>query len=567
MAGTVIYAFGTAPDLVAVRGAASHAALARQLPRLIVARLNGSGDRGVRFFPFLGLDAGKRRFLEVREMLPDDVLLQLHSQRDVVRVVGGLLHARGIDLRVLASASGEVLFAQTLPFAAHEPWGFVRRALFELDGLLGGRGVLPPLPALAGEALACFLNAKDDLLALEANFVRADTGAVAATAERLLALAPAEAEAREVALEVAARLVAGGVTSQGLAQRLLATLPHASAAPAFVERAAVLAAAAAPAHALEAWLALAEQVPAHATAAVRAAALLTRQGDTERAGALVERAFAAGCRAPELLAQRAQLAERQRDLATRDGCFDALLAHAELPAAVTQLTAQNLIRRGRIVEAKGLVLHALSREPAHAGLNLDKARACILLGEVHEARQALQTVARQKLAAPVRLEVERLLRYATRPQALQALQACEQALGAGELPTALAHAKLTVRAHADVAEAWLMLGIVRQRKNQLWRAMRAFRQALRRDPELGEAHNRLGTVLLQRGQHLVGYMHLRHAVELLPLEPAPRLHLAQACSLTGKREEGEQMLVEAERLGATAATVAAVRRAFFADAG
>ena len=84
-------------------------------------------------------------------------------------------------------------------------------------------------------------------------------------------------------------------------------------------------------------------------------------------------------------------------------------------------------------------------------------------------------------------------------------------------------------------------------------------------PELGEAHNRLGTLLLQRGRYSDAVKHLRHAAKLLPWEASPRIHLAQACYYVGCPEEGREALTQAERMGGDPELVARVRQAFFAD--
>jgi Flp pilus assembly protein TadD len=90
------------------------------------------------------------------------------------------------------------------------------------------------------------------------------------------------------------------------------------------------------------------------------------------------------------------------------------------------------------------------------------------------------------------------------------------------------------------------------------------RRALGIDDNLGEAHNRLGILLLSQGNLDLGTQHLLRAGLLSPGDPAPRLHLAQAFALLGRVQEGERHLAEAERLGANAQTLAAIRAQFFA---
>ena len=121
------------------------------------------------------------------------------------------------------------------------------------------------------------------------------------------------------------------------------------------------------------------------------------------------------------------------------------------------------------------------------------------------------------------------------------------------------------RAHEDLAECWLFLGIVRQRLDQLDLAAVGFRQALVFDPDLGEAHNRLGILLVGMGEYQEAYDHLQVAVAQMPRESGPWIHLAQACSYLDKADEGRSALEQAGLRGAKPEVVESVRRAFFAE--
>ncbi len=50
----VFYTFAVADDVAPVIGAAVHEVLARQLPHLVVYKMNAGRDRGLRFFPLMG---------------------------------------------------------------------------------------------------------------------------------------------------------------------------------------------------------------------------------------------------------------------------------------------------------------------------------------------------------------------------------------------------------------------------------------------------------------------------------------------------------------------------------
>jgi len=111
-------------------------------------------------------------------------------------------------------------------------------------------------------------------------------------------------------------------------------------------------------------------------------------------------------------------------------------------------------------------------------------------------------------------------------------------------------------------EAWLLLGVVRQRHSQFRRALRAFRRAVALQPDLGDAHNRLGVLLAARGKDVEGYHHLRKASELMPHDSSPWLHLAQVCLRLGWRDDALDALERAERLGGHEAELEQVRKLF-----
>ena len=80
MVDAVVFAFAVADGLQPVVGAAPFDVLARQLPRLLVGRINDGGDRGIRFFPFLGTVEGERRFVGLSRRLDPAQLAGLHKQ-------------------------------------------------------------------------------------------------------------------------------------------------------------------------------------------------------------------------------------------------------------------------------------------------------------------------------------------------------------------------------------------------------------------------------------------------------------------------------------------------------
>ena len=142
--------------------------------------------------------------------------------------------------------------------------------------------------------------------------------------------------------------------------------------------------------------------------------------------------------------------------------------------------------------------------------------------------------------------------------------AVDTTLAKGDAREALRLARTVVRRSRHAAEAWLFLGVVRQKLRHERRAEIALRRALTLDEDLAEAHNRLGILLVGRGEVEKGHAHLLRAVALAPEDPSPQLHLAQACVLLGRRADAETHLRAAQDLGARPELVDAVRRAFFA---
>ena len=163
MAVAVVFAFAVADGLLPVVGAAPYDVLARQLPRLLVARLNAGGDRGIRFFPFVGPVDGQRNFLNLREQFEPGQLAMLHKQGRTELLVDGIFRAGVLHWRVLDGESLKVRIEGDVPFDARQPLDVLVRLEFEITGLLGWMGRPQPAPPLAGEALGWFLVLKDGL--------------------------------------------------------------------------------------------------------------------------------------------------------------------------------------------------------------------------------------------------------------------------------------------------------------------------------------------------------------------------------------------------------------------
>lgn len=562
MAAAVVFAFAVDDGLPPVVGAAPYEVLARQVPRLLVTRLNGGADRGVRFFPFLGPIDGQRSFLRLRAMFEPRALALLHKQENASILCDGSIGDGVLHVRILDARSLDVLLAADLPFSPLRPLDVLGRLEFELTGMLGIGGRPAPPGPLAGEALGWFLVLKDAVLRREANLVDPAPDPLR-PARRCLELAAGDPEVRELVIDFAAHLLRRGECRREIGQ-LLEPLAIAVDGPVHtLERLAALAiAAGADTLAADVAARAARMAPERADLVERAAAQSFRLERFDEVRELVDLARQRGVASPGALAQLAAVCDRTGDRAGRTALVDELLPRPDLSVPVIRLLVSFLLEDERPLPALQLLERALREEPRHAMLHFEVGRACLLLDDGQRAAAALRAAVDLGLPTAIAAQARRFLRLAVVPGLWAGTQRVENALAAGDTAGALAAVHAMVRDTGPVAEAWLLLGIVRHRGGQARRAERALRRALQLDDACGDAHNRLGILLVSRGQLEEGHAHLLRAHELAPAEGGPLLHLAQACALLGRRAEAERHLIAAERIGADPDLVAAVRRGF-----
>lgn len=554
----VVFAFAVADGLTPVVGAAPFDVMARQLPRLLVARLNGGGDRGVRFLPFLGTVEGERCFLSLREMLEPEQLVALPRQQEAQLLVDGQLRQQMLCWRVCAGDSGKVLLYGELPFDPKRPWDVLLRLEFELTGLLGWMGRPAPTPELAGEALGWFLILKDALLRREAGLADPDP---LRPLRQSLALA-AEVEAvRSTALDYAGLLLRAGAVPDGLGACLALLVEQAGLPVPQLERLSAMLHACGD-------LALAASVAAQAAMLApdrpelieRAAATLFRLGRYAEVRGVVEAARQRGVASVPALAQLAAVCDRTGDQALRSELVEELLGEPDLPVPVARLLVSFLLEDERAGQARSVAERALQKDPAQPLLYFDLGRACLLLDDETEAASALRRALQSGLPPAVLPQAQRYLRLLAKPGLWRGVQQVEQALHGGDARQARVAAGSLLRACGASAEASYQAGLVRHKLGDARRAEVSLRRALRRDPLHADSHNRLGVLLLERGDYLAGHHHLELAHRLAPTETAPLLHLAQACALLGQIDAADRHLALAEGLGADSQLLQAVRR-------
>lgn len=567
MVVAVVFGFAVAEALPPVVGAAPYDVLSRQLPRLLVARLNGGGDRGARFFPFLGPVDGQRTLLVLREPFEPAQLALLHKQGDADLLVDGVLRQNVLHWRIVDGRTAQVLVEGDAPFDPLRPLDVLVRLEFEVTGLLGWSGRPQPPQPLAGPALGWFLVLKDALLRREAGLPEPSPDPLR-PARHCVELAAHDDEVATAVLDFAAWLLRRGEQREALAALLRTLLAAAPARPAVSERlAALLHAAGDEQAAATAAARAAVACPERADLVERAAAWLFKLARYAEARAVVDHARLRGVASLAAKAQLAAVCDRLGDHAERRALTAELLAAGEVPPPVARLLVSFLLEDDRAAEACRAARSALAADPAQPVLHFDLGRACLLLDDAAGAALALREALARGLPPALVPAAQRYLRLAAVPGLWAGTQQVENALVAGDLAEALAAVRALVRTAGHAAETWFLVGIVRHKLGDSRRAEHALRRALRRDDALGDAHNRLGILLVSRGRAADGHAHLLRAHELAPHESSPLLHLAQACALLGRMAEAERHIAAAVRAGADPQLVEAVRREVLAPRG
>ena len=559
MSSAVVFAFAIADGLTPVVGAAPFDVLARQIPRALVAQLNGDGDRGLRFFPFLGPVDGQRGFLRLRELLEPAALVALHQQGDVDLLVDGMLLQDRLQWRVLDGATGAVRLSIELPFDALDPFAVMPRLGFELVGLLGWTGAAGPQLQIRGAALGWYLVLKDDLLRREANLPECASDPLR-PARQCVELPGDDQDVQQLVLDFSALLLRRGQLRDEVAIVAAQLAPHLSDVGRIDRLGGILFAAGAHEASAQQVVRAALMSPASSELVERAASVAFRAGDDAAVAAVVAAARAVDAVTPNMIAQLAASCDRQGDVERRQELVDELLGHGDLPVPVARLVVSFLLEEGQPNLARTVIETALVQSPDQAMLHYELGRACLLLDDTARASVAMSRAIELGLPERMRTQARRLLRLSLVPGLWTGTHLVEKAVAAEDFGAALGAVRALVRRVGPVAEAWLMFGIVQHKLGRLRRAERLLRRAVRYHDDCAEAHNRLGIVLLQVGRVKDGSVHLQKAHSLAPDDTSTLLHLAQAKALDGFCAAAEQHIDEAEKLGADPQLVQAVRR-------
>ncbi|MEO5625505.1 MAG: tetratricopeptide repeat protein [Dokdonella sp.] len=132
-----------------------------------------------------------------------------------------------------------------------------------------------------------------------------------------------------------------------------------------------------------------------------------------------------------------------------------------------------------------------------------------------------------------RHELDEALKASPNDSTLLALYARVEA-AAGNLPAAKTRAMSAIAAGKDNALAHLSLGVALEMANDDAGAQRAYEDAVRLDPKLGEARELYGALLLRVGRRDDAITQLRALVQLDLTNPEPWINLTAADAIAGR---------------------------------
>jgi len=112
-------------------------------------------------------------------------------------------------------------------------------------------------------------------------------------------------------------------------------------------------------------------------------------------------------------------------------------------------------------------------------------------------------------------------------------------------------------------DAWYLWGLAKSKQSKHRSAIRALRKALQIRPRMQEARSLLGACYLRLKKPEVAYVELKETLEEGPKSYGLLLHLAQACSMTSRREEGLHYIEQAKNLAPERSEANRVETEFF----
>ncbi len=131
-------------------------------------------------------------------------------------------------------------------------------------------------------------------------------------------------------------------------------------------------------------------------------------------------------------------------------------------------------------------------------------------------------------------------------------------------PEAMAQiAKKAISFSPKLPEAWYLWGLGKSKQSKPRAAIRALKKALSLHPGMEEARSLLGACYLSIEQPELAYQELKSTLNQGAKSYGLLLHLAQACSLTQRREEGLRYIQQAKSLAPDRTEAERVKAEFF----
>ena len=184
-----------------------------------------------------------------------------------------------------------------------------------------------------------------------------------------------------------------------------------------------------------------------------------------------------------------------------------------------------LAAEGKLEEAKGFYLRALSYRPGNPEAHFNLGRALDRQGKLEEA---IAEYNRAVWFRPLQEQTHLLLGIALAKQ--------------GKPGEAATHYKAALAANPESADAENNLAKLLHTQGRFEEAIEHYSAALKIDPKLAQAHNNLGVVLLQQGRVAEGVTQLREAVRLRPGDPESEYNLGAALNQAERWDEAAGML-------------------------
>jgi tetratricopeptide (TPR) repeat protein len=242
---------------------------------------------------------------------------------------------------------------------------------------------------------------------------------------------------------------------------------------------------------------------------------------------------------------------RERRLAEAEACFRrAVELMPELAEGHNNLGAV-LFGQGKTAEALARFREAARLAPNLADAHSNSGAALATLGEFAQAADCFRRALHLRPGEPATLKnLEEVCRRQARRNEAEARAWCargntHQREGRGEDAEACYQRALELR--PELAEAHNNLGVLLLARGKAAEALPHFRKTVCLHPDSAEAHNNVGSALARLGEFEQAEPNFQRAVRLRPVYPEAWKHLGEVLRELGRLEEAESCFREAIR--------------------